>query len=90
AWLAAARKSARPFLGSVAGFVDERRGFCTYAALVDHERLGGQAAELVLQLCAGTATAAQLGVEYAVGVGERIDATQAHRLGLTLTPGKEP
>lgn len=90
AWLAAARQSGRPFLGSVAGFVDERRGFCAYAALVDHERLGGQAAELVLQLGASTATPVQLGVEYAVGVGERIDATLVRRLGLTLTPGKEP
>lgn len=90
AWLAAARHSGRPFLGSVAGFVDERRGFCAYAAVVDHERLGGQAAELVLQLGAGTALPVQLGVEYAVGVGERIDATQVRRLGLTLTPGKEP
>ena len=90
AWLAAARRSHRPFLGSVAAFIDERHGFCAYAALVDHERLGAQAAELVLQLARGKATAAQLGVEYVVGVGERLDAAVMRRLGLTIQTREEP
>lgn len=82
AWLNAATRSNRPFLAPVARLVDERHGFCAYAAEVDHERLGAQAAELVLQLETGTVTPAQLGVEYLVGVGERVDATVLRRLGL--------
>lgn len=89
-WLGAAQRSTRPFLGPVARFVDERRGFCAYAAEVDHDRLGAQAAELVLQLGRGAATPRQLGVEYLVGVGERLDAALLQRLGFTVRPLEEP
>lgn len=82
AWVDAARRSNRPFLAPVARFVDERHGFCAYAAEVDHERLGTQAAELVLQIVRGDVTPGQLGVEYLVGVGERLDAKVLRRLGL--------
>jgi hypothetical protein len=90
AWLTAAHRSGRPFLGTVARFVDERRGFCAFAAEVDHERLGAQAADLVLQLGRATATPGQLGVEYLVGVGERVDAVLLRRLGLAVRMPEGP
>lgn len=89
-WLAAAKRSNRPFLSPVARFVDERQGFCAYAAEVDHERLGAQAAELALQLMSGQVTPAQLGVEYLVGVGERLDAKVIRRLGLNALMPETP
>jgi hypothetical protein len=89
-WFDAARRSNRPFLGPVARFVDPRHGFCAYAAEVDHERLGAQAAELVLALVRGDATPAQLGVEYLVGVGERVDAAVMRRLGLPVQMPGDP
>jgi hypothetical protein len=89
-WLAAAQRSGRPFLGPVARFIDEKRGFCAYAAEVDHDRLGAQAAELVLQLGTGKATPGQLGVEYLVGVGERLDVPLMRRLGFTPRAAEGP
>jgi hypothetical protein len=89
-WLSAARRSNRPFLSPVARFVDEEHGFCAYTAEVDHERLGAQAAELVLQLVGGEITPAKLGVEYLVGVGERLDLKVMRRLGLTALMPENP